>query len=147
MDAIKKLNMVIIMAHQFEETVAFYQKLGLVLKFHLKNQWAEFALGDVKVGICPTSTIEENKRTGIVLEVENLAQAHKSFSEQGIPFSGDLVQRIHGAMITMKDPSGNLIDLYQPTPEQVKDLVLKVAREESQRVCCGKKGNCCNAMA
>ena len=43
-------------------------------------------------------------------------------------------------MVTFKDPSGNIIDLYQLTPEKVLEMAQKMKEQEP---CCGAKEDCC----
>ena len=74
MPIIKKIHMFIMMAQDklFEDTVAFYKKIGLTPKFHLKDKWAEFEIKNILLGICPTDQELPERRTGIVMEVEDL---------------------------------------------------------------------------
>ena len=48
---IKKVGMFILMESDLHSAVEFYKKLGLELKFHLKDKWVEFRLGDIKIGL------------------------------------------------------------------------------------------------
>ena len=54
----------------------------------------------------------------------------------------------HGIMASIQDPSGNILDLYQPTPEKIQALKDKLGMEPSLRSdelrragdnCCGGK--------
>ena len=142
---LKKLGMAIIMESDLEQAVTFYKKLGLTLKFHIKDQWAEFALGDTKIGLCPSSKQEGLKRTGLVFEVENLKEVHQKLTAAGVEFLHAPVEKVHGIMVSFKDPGDNVIDIYQPTPDKVRDLVTRVAQEGDE--CCGAQKNCCKADA
>jgi predicted enzyme related to lactoylglutathione lyase len=126
---INRLHMAIIMAHNFEETVAFYHKLGLDKVFHLTDKWAEFALGEIKIGICPTSHVQEMTHTGLVLEIDDIASFFEDLQDLGAAFHAPK-DAPHGIMASMKDPSGNIIDLYQPTPERLKEFVARQAAQE-----------------
>ena len=66
---ITKLGMVILLEHDLEKAVEFYKKIGLKQIFHIKESWAEFAIGSVKLGLCPTSQKTTDRITGVVLEV------------------------------------------------------------------------------
>ena len=119
-----KLGMVIFMQPDLEKAVEFYKKLGLKLNFHLKERWAEFDLGCVKLGLCPVEHAQDNVRTGVVFEVmQDLVAFHAQMKEQGIEFINEPITAPHGVMIGVKDPGGNVFDLYQPTPEKMKDFV------------------------
>jgi predicted enzyme related to lactoylglutathione lyase len=125
---VKKLAMVIVMVPNVEQAVAFYALFGLHLRFHLKNAWAEFALGDVKLGICPSSKPVTETRTGIVLEVEDVYAAYEALKDAVI-FLGEPKKALHGIMVSFRDPGGNILDLYQPTPEKIGQLLEEVSNQ------------------
>ncbi|MBI2344660.1 VOC family protein [Candidatus Dependentiae bacterium] len=119
-----KLGMVIFMQSDLAKAVEFYQKLGLKLNFHLPNRWAEFDLGCVKLGLCPTDQSQDNVRTGVVFEVmEDLITLHAKLKELGVLFVNEPITAPHGVMVGVKDTGGNVFDLYQPTPEKMKEFV------------------------
>lgn len=146
MEMLKKLGMVILIEHDLEAAVSFYKKLGLRVVFHLKGQWAEFVLGDVKVGLCPTAKTEGLKKTGLVFEVEDLKTCYQEFKAAGVEFLNEPLEKVHGIMVSFKDPGDNVIDLYQPTPEKVREL-MKHVKAEDEKGCCGAQDNCCKAEA
>lgn len=127
-----RLGMIILMESDLEAAVEFYKKLGFQLKFHVKNSWAEFKIGDIKVGLCPTTQAPFDHHSGIVLEVKNLNDFYQKMKAQGIEFIGEPKEAVHGLMLAIKDPSGNIIDLYEPTPEKVKEFVQKVAQTSDE---------------
>ena len=129
---IKKVGMLVLMQNDLNKGVEFYKKLGLTLKFQLKDKWAEFRLGDIKIGLCPTKAEPFNRHSGIVLEVDDLSKTFKNLHKKGIEFVREPVEATHGVMASIKDPSGNILDLYQPTPEKVAELVKKVKQEEEK---------------
>ena len=135
--AIQKINMVILMQPDLEVAVTFYKNLGLKLKFHMKSKWAEFELSGVKVGLCPIGSVQE-RVTGIVLEVENLREVYDKLKDT-VSFVNEPKEALHGVMVSFKDPGGNILDLYQPTPEKVQELVAKTAQEG----CCGSNEQAC----
>ena len=138
MSHIKNVGMLILMQSDIAKAVQHYQKLGLKLIFHLKDKWAEFELGTTKIGLCPTSNPQEG-HTGIVLEVDDLNAAYNAFKQEGITFINEPIEAVHGIMVSMKDPGGNIIDLYQPTPEKV----IALAQKKAQEGCCGGDGPSC----
>lgn len=125
-----KVGMVILMQHDLGKAVEFYRDvLKLPLKFHLENKWAEFDLGCVKFGLCPITEVQDNIRTGIVLEVrEDLLKLYESLKGT-VTFLNEPVVAVHGIMIGFKDVGGNVLDLYQPTLDKVKDLVQETANK------------------
>lgn len=139
--AVKKLNMVILMQPDVEAAVAFYEQLGLQKIFHLKDKWAEMRIGETKLGLCPTSQSVDAVRTGVVFEVDNVREMYDTHKD-AVNFLAAPKEAIHGIMVAFKDPGGNLLDLYQPTPERVSELARKVKEQDE----CGDKpaqGGCC----
>jgi catechol 2,3-dioxygenase-like lactoylglutathione lyase family enzyme len=151
-----KIGMIIMMQPQLEAAVDFYQKLGFELKFHMREKWAEFDGGGVKFGLCPIAQGQDNVRTGVVVETQqDLLELYKELKEQGVQFFGEPIVAVHGVMVGVKDPGGNVFDLYQPTPEKVQELArqeqAKQAAEKAEQGegcdaptqgCCGGKSDC-----
>lgn len=133
-----KVGMLILMQPDVEEAVRFYEKLGLKKQFHLKEQWAEFLCGDVKIGLCPTSQAIPVHHTGIVLEVNDLQTFYTTLKEQGVTFLSEPKAPEHGIMVSFQDPGNNVIDLYQPTPERITEIVKSIKEQE----CCGTQTKC-----
>jgi len=147
MSSIQRITMVILMQPDLASAVSFYKNLGFKLKFYMTEKWAEFELDGVKIGFCPTSRPADagDVRTGIVLEVDDLYALHKELAGQ-VTFIGEPYEAVHGIMVSFRDPGGNILDLYQPTPEKVKDLIKKAAAEDEAAAaggCCGKKPDAC----
>ena len=139
-----KVGMVILMQPDLKKAVEFYQdKLGLKLQFHLDNKWAEFDLGCVKFGLCPIEQNQEIIRTGIVLETQDdLVHFYEKMKNE-VEFLGEPVVAVHGIMVGIKDPGGNVIDMYQATPEKMKDLIKDAAHPDVDDACC-KPGQACD---
>ncbi|TET33947.1 hypothetical protein E3J61_03440, partial [Candidatus Dependentiae bacterium] len=126
---ITKLGMVILLEHDLEAAVTFYKKIGLKPIFHIKDSWAEFAIGPVKLGLCPTKQKPTDRITGIVLELEDVRNFYETFKDV-ILFKSEPQEKVHGIMVSMQDPGGNIVDLYQPTPERVQELVKEVVDKD-----------------
>ncbi len=142
------IGMIIIMQPDLQAAVEFYKRLGFALKFHLQDKWAEFDAGTVKLGLCPTTERLDNVRTGIVIETSHdLHQLYRELKDEGIFFFSEPQTAIHGVMVGMKDPGGNVLDLYHPTPERVQELARQEAgnKDKDGTVCgCPKdKDSCC----
>ena len=132
---IKRVSMLIVMQPDLEAAVKFYEEtLGMTKKFHMEGKWAEFNLNGTSLGLCPISTKEDlpDRRTGFVLEVEDLNAMHKDLGES-VKFVQGPVEALHGIMASFRDPGGNIIDLYQPTPEKVKEYAAKAAASDSDK--------------
>ncbi len=124
--------MIILLQHDLEAAVTFYKALGLPLKFHLKNSWAEFEVGPVKLGLCPVSKASPERITGIVLDVDDVKKMYHELKDT-INFRSEPIEKVHGIMVSIQDPGGNVIDLYQPTPEKVQKLVKDVVSKDLQQ--------------
>lgn len=146
---IKRINMIILMEHDLDAAVEFYKQLGgLDLKFHMRGKWAEFEADGVKIGLCPISVEAEDpeidRRTGLVFEVDDVPALYERFKDT-FTFMNEPIERVHGIMVSIKDPGGNIIDLYQPTPEKLKDLVARV-KERTESSCAPERdedAGCC----
>ena len=135
--------MLILMQPDLEAAVKFYEGLGLTKKFHLEGKWAEFDLDGASVGLCPIKAKDlPDRRTGFVLEVEDLPAFYEEHVDQ-IKFVNEPVEAVHGMMVSFVDPGGNIIDLYQTTPEKVREFAKKAAQEKGKTSCCG--GDCNSA--
>ena len=138
-----KVGMIILLEHDLDAAIEFYKTLGLKLVFHIKESWAEFAIGPVKLGLCPTSQPPHERITGIVLEVEDVHTLYKQLKDT-IQFKAEPIEKVHGIMVGIQDPGGNIIDLYQPTPQRVQKLVQEVVKKdthESEKNC-DNSGTC-----
>jgi len=135
MSTVKKIAMVIVMENDLQAAFQFYKTLGLKLAFHVPDRWAEFKINDLQIGLCPTTESVNLNRTGLVFEVadlENFYQTHKDT----MSFLDKPVEAAHGIMASVQDPSGNILDLYQPTPEKIQHLAQKL---QDDQMCCGGK--------
>lgn len=134
MAQVQSLSMIILLQKDLEKAIAFYQDLGLNLIFQLPDKWAEFTLGSIKIGLCPVrSEHVKTTRTGIVLNVDDLLKFYEQHKDT-VTFVNEPVTKAHGIMISIKDPSGNMIDLYQPTPEKL-DKAIKAGEDLTEKCC------------
>lgn len=149
---IEKVHMVILMQPDLAVAIDFYKQLGVKLIFHIKGKWAEMKLGEVKIGLCPTEQVMDGHRTGIVLQVADVQVVYDEHKDK-ISFLTEPKEAVHGIMVSFKDPGGNILDLYQPTPEKVVELVKKTAERDDTETdiqtqkadCCGQAEGCCKA--
>lgn len=136
---VKSLFMVIIMQKDLEKSVTFYESLGCELVFHVPTKWAELKLGEVKIGLCPVfENFEPHQHTGLVLEVEDLKESFEQYKAKEVSFINEPIEAMHGLMATFEDPSGNRLDLYQPTHDKLKKAF-------DQDGCCGSKNDGCQS--
>jgi hypothetical protein len=50
-----------------------------------------------------------------MLELDDLATTVSTLRQAGVPFRNDIVTGVGGHQILVQDPSGNPIELFQPT--------------------------------
>ncbi|MGE0206792.1 MAG: VOC family protein [Candidatus Babeliales bacterium] len=124
-----RVSMLILMQNKLDEAIAFYTKIGLTLNFQIKDQWAEMELHGIKFGLAKTDTELPERRTGIILELDDLYTWRKEQEEQGIICS-EPVERLHGIMASIKDPGNNILELYQPTPHKVHEMAEKMKSDK-----------------
>lgn len=127
-----RVHMLILMQPDLEKAVEFYKNMGLKLIFHIKGKWAEFKLGDIKIGLAPTSEKIPLYRTNIVLEVNDLHATCEQFKKDGVEFVREPVEGLHGFIASFKDPGNGVIDLYQPTPEKIEQFMKEQKEREAQ---------------
>ncbi len=149
MNAVKKMAMIIVMQNDLQAAVDFYKKLGLTLVFHVKDRWAEFKIDSLQIGLCPTEEKIQYNRTGIVFEVADLVAFYQA-NKESMSFLDKPVEAAHGIMASIQDPSGNIIDLYQPDPEKIKKLAEVMNNAQSCGDACAcdansqeKSDSCC----
>jgi predicted enzyme related to lactoylglutathione lyase len=135
MNAVKKVAMVIVMQNDLQAAVDFYKKLGLTLVFHVNDRWAEFKINDLQIGLCPTDEKVNLNRTGIVFEIADLGAFYEA-QKEALSFLDKPTEAAHGIMASIQDPSGNILDLYQPTPE-------KIAEKLDADTCCKPQADSC----
>ena len=145
--------MVIVMQEDLQKGIEFYTQLGLKVMFHIPGKWCELEAGGVRIGLCPSSTIEKGKHSGLVFQVADLMASYEAFKESGVTFLNEPVTATHGIMVSCADPSGNMFDLYQPTHDNVKKVLQdagKICADscnfDASRGCCKQPknpGGCC----
>lgn len=140
-----KISMILIKQPDLEAAVNFYKNLGFELKFEIKGVWAEFDVAGLKLGLCPAREPLSGERTGIVFDVADVKAFYEDYKNT-LDFLSEPVERVHGIMVSFRDPGGNILDIYQATPHKVKDYLssLKVDTPD-EGLCCGKQSPCCSS--
>ena len=130
-NGIQKVGIIILLEHDLAAGIEFYKKLGMKLTFSLPDKWAEFEVGEIKIGLCPTEQEPFDRHTGVVFEVNDVHALYNAHKDE-LSFVREPVEAVHGIMTSIKDPGGNIVDLYQPTPDRVKEMVEKMRTEETK---------------
>lgn len=137
-------HMLILHEHDIDAAVKLYETLGFTLQFNLKDQWAELMLDGIRLGLAHIPEPLHDRRTGIVLEVDDIQAACKAIKELGCTMINEPLDAPHGMIASFKDPGNTIVDLFQPMPEKYEAL-LKEKNERSQDGCCsdGNEERCC----
>ncbi|WP_281242066.1 VOC family protein [Lentibacillus persicus] len=99
-----------------EETKDFYQDvLGLSLQFADRDQWAQFKVNGLTFALGGPKEVPEELKGGAVVtfEVENLNKSIKELQNKGVNISRVRDMGSHGSTCYFRDPSNNLVQLYQ----------------------------------
>jgi catechol 2,3-dioxygenase-like lactoylglutathione lyase family enzyme len=117
-----------------DEAIAFYRdQLGFTEVMHPAPTFAMLSKGDLRLALSapsgaggggqamPDGTLPEpggwNRFT---LEVEDLEQLVEGLRAAGAQFRNDIVSGVGGNQILLEDPSGNPIELFQPTRPEAR---------------------------
>jgi catechol 2,3-dioxygenase-like lactoylglutathione lyase family enzyme len=114
------------MVDDVEAAVAWYTKhLGFTLLSNAATAFADVALGSLRLLLSgPTSSAGrampdgERPRPGgwnrIHLIVEDISAEVARLRAAGVEFRNDIVTGPGGSQVLLKDPAGNLVELFQP---------------------------------
>ena len=138
-----RLAMVILMVNDIEKAAAFYEVLGAQKRCLFPKSWAELTLDGITIALCNTDQEQPQRRTGLVFAINDLI-AFYAQHKGALTFLEEPITKLHGIMTSLQDPSGNIIELYQATPEKVREFM------ESQKGsgCCGEgmvDDKCCKS--
>jgi catechol 2,3-dioxygenase-like lactoylglutathione lyase family enzyme len=112
-----------------DEAIAFYtQQLGFEEKMHPAPTFAILARGDLRLLLSQPSGAggggqamadgtppEPGGWNRFALEVTDLAEMVEKLRSAGAHFRNDIVTGVGGKQILLEDPSGNPVELFQPT--------------------------------
>lgn len=108
-----------------DQAVAFYQRLGFSLRQQFGPAMAIMARDDLTLWLAgPRASAARPMPDGrvpqpggwnrFVLSVTDLAALVSSLRGQGVPFRNDIVEGPGGRQILCEDPSGNVVELFEP---------------------------------
>ena len=112
-----------------ETAIAFYcRHLGFTEKMHPAPTFAMLTRGDLRLVLSAPSTaggggqaMPDGTSPGpggwnrFMLEIPDLATTVTALRDAGVHFRNDIVTGVGGKQILLDDPSGNPIELFQPT--------------------------------
>ncbi|MBO0778685.1 MAG: VOC family protein [Ktedonobacteraceae bacterium] len=115
------------MIEDVEQAITFYTRhLGFTLEFNASPAVAQVARGDLHLLLSgPQSSgarsLPDGQRPSpggwnrLVIEVEHLPAVMETLKQAGVHFRrDDIVRGPGGQQIWVEDPSGNLIELFEP---------------------------------
>jgi catechol 2,3-dioxygenase-like lactoylglutathione lyase family enzyme len=113
-----------------DSSVSFYtEMLGFHADQHVKSAFASLSLGNLKLFInnpgaggagqaMPDGTLPApGGWNRIQFMVEDLEMVVKDLKSKGAKFRNEIVIGVGGNQILLEDPSGNLIELFQPAAQ------------------------------
>jgi catechol 2,3-dioxygenase-like lactoylglutathione lyase family enzyme len=120
--------------HDVDEAITFYTgALGFTEVMHPAPSFAMLVRGDLRLVLSapgggpgggqalPDGTLPTpggwNRFT---LEVEDIEQLVAGLRRDGVRFRSDIVTGVGGKQVIAEDPSGNPIELFEPTIEEAK---------------------------
>lgn len=114
-DSPKRLQNVFVVAQRPAELHAFYESaLGLKLKFRDQDRWIQYGVGNSSVALA--SREEAAPATSglvMVFEVDDFAAARERIAAGGGQVLGIRDMGSHGAVLSLRDPEGNLVQLFK----------------------------------
>jgi catechol 2,3-dioxygenase-like lactoylglutathione lyase family enzyme len=117
-----------------DESIAFYRdRLGFTEVMHPAPTFAMLAKGELQLALSapsgpggggqamPDGTVPEpGGWNRFRLQVEDLEQAVESLRAAGARFRNEIVVGVGGNQILLEDPSGNPIELFEPTRPEAR---------------------------
>jgi len=109
-----KLKYGYVCSRDVTRAVRFYSEaLGIALKFQDGDRWAQFDLGGASFAIAsPPEFPEGESGSVLVFEVDDLGRAVAAVISAGGSAVDQRDMGSHGTVATVRDPSGNLLQLY-----------------------------------
>jgi catechol 2,3-dioxygenase-like lactoylglutathione lyase family enzyme len=120
--------------HDVDEAIRFYcDELGFTERMHPAPTFAMLVRGDLRLTLSapggpggggqamPDGTVPEpGGWNRFSLEVDDLDRLVSTLREHGARFRNEIVEGVGGRQILVEDPSGNPVELFQPTIQEAK---------------------------
>jgi len=113
------------LVHDVVEAIAFYRRLGFELRQQFGPAMAIVVRDDLILWLAgPRASAARPMPDGrtpepggwnrFVLQVTDLAALVETLRAQGVPFRNDIIEGPGGRQILCEDPSGNVVELFEP---------------------------------
>ena len=109
-----------------EKSVRFYRdRLGFAVDMFPAPGFAALSLGDLRLllnapGAGGAGVAGNDPRPGgwnrLQIETQDLDASVRRLREAGVSFRGDIAGGQGGRQILLEDPSGNVVELFEPAP-------------------------------
>lgn len=111
----KRVQNVFVVAKQPASLHAFYEgALGLPMKFRDGDRWIQYGVGGTNVALaCPEEAAPATSGLVMVLEVDDFEGAAERIGAAGGQVLGLRDMGSHGAVLSLRDPEGNLVQLFR----------------------------------
>jgi len=111
----QRVQSVFVVAHEPASLHAFYEgALGLPLKFRDGDRWIQYGVGNTNVALaCAEEAAPATSGLVMVLEVGDFDGAHERIVAAGGQVLGLRDMGDHGAVLSLRDPEGNLVQLFR----------------------------------
>lgn len=120
--------------HDVDAAVAFYTgRLGFKLDMHPAPPFAMLSRGDLRLVLSAPNPAggggqsmpdgakpEPGGWNRFSIEVGDLAATVETLREAGVHFRNDIVTGVGGKQVIVDDPSGNPVELFEPTIAQAR---------------------------
>jgi len=111
----KRVQNVFIVAKQPASLHAFYEgALGLPMTFRDGDRWIQYGVGGTNVALaCAEEAAPATSGLVMVLEVDDFEGATERIGAAGGQVLGLRDMGSHGAVLSLRDPEGNLVQLFR----------------------------------
>ena len=117
-----------------DEAIPFYvDRLGFQLVMHPAPPFAMLSRGDLRLVLSspgggpgggqamPDGRVREpGGWNRFAIEVDDLEATADALRLAGVPFRNDVVEGVGGRQVIVDDPSGNPVELFQPTRDEAR---------------------------
>jgi len=111
----KRLQNVYVVSKSPGSLHAFYEgALGLPLKFRDQDRWIQYGLGNTSVALAsPEEAAPAVSGLVMVFEVEDFACTQETIEAAGGQVLGVRDMGSHGSVLSLRDPEGNVVQLFK----------------------------------